>query len=105
MEVKKKKKKDLDDSPNDRNNERKKDRVIRSIRIIAVLMVRTQSTSVTKLQPGCLVIPAVMTPREIGCQSHYHHRVYQHIIPAMDSVPGGKEGCGLQNRRSPQRPT
>ena len=31
---------------------RKKDRVIRSIRIIAVLMVRTQSTSVTKLQPG-----------------------------------------------------
>lgn len=59
---------------------RKKARVIRSIHIIVVLMVRTQSTSVTKLLPGCLAIPAVMTPGEIrlseplssSCLPAYH---------------------------------
>lgn len=70
--------KDLDDSPNDKNNE--KGKVIRSICIIAVLMVKIQSASMTRVEPGCLMIPAVMTPKGIrlseplssSCLPAYH---------------------------------
>ena len=52
---------DLDDSLNDKNNE--KGKATQSICVIAVLVVRIQSASMTKVQPGCLMIPAVMTPK------------------------------------------